>query len=107
MLVAFLLLSLPSAVMASGASAVGGGIVDGPLGLTSQLGFGATSGDRLGAAQRLYFDDPSILEFPKGVIYRVQFGIDIYLGKTDRTGCYHEDPQGGSTGDGNRWIAST
>jgi hypothetical protein len=27
---------------ASGARAVGGGIVDGPLGLTSQLGFGAT-----------------------------------------------------------------
>src|SRR5215813_13359861 len=28
---------------ASDPSAVGGGIVDGPLGLTSQLGFGATS----------------------------------------------------------------
>jgi hypothetical protein len=38
-----LVLSRPSLLNASDASAVGGGIVDGPLGLTSQLGFGATT----------------------------------------------------------------
>src|SRR5713101_2106399 len=38
---AMLFLSSPGA--AGSATAVGGGIVDGPLGLTSQLGFGATS----------------------------------------------------------------
>jgi hypothetical protein len=37
------LLGLPVAARASGPSVVGGGVVDGPLGLTSQLGFGANS----------------------------------------------------------------
>jgi hypothetical protein len=37
------LLGLPWGAGASGPSAVGGGVVDGPLGLTSQLGFGANS----------------------------------------------------------------
>ena len=41
--VALLMLGMHTVGRASGASAVGGGVVDGPLGLTSQLGFGATS----------------------------------------------------------------
>lgn len=42
-LAGLVLLGLPVAAWASGPSAVGGGVVDGPLGLTSQLGFGANS----------------------------------------------------------------
>jgi hypothetical protein len=38
-----LVLGLPLTALASGPRAVGGGVVDGPLGLTSQLGFGANS----------------------------------------------------------------
>ncbi len=41
--VGLLMLGTLAAGRASDASAVGGGVVDGPLGLTSQLGFGATS----------------------------------------------------------------
>ncbi len=41
--VGVLLLGSRSFLSAADASAVGGGVVDGPLGLTSQLGFGATS----------------------------------------------------------------
>ena len=41
--VGLLMLGMHAVARASDASAVGGGIVDGPLGLTSQLGFGATS----------------------------------------------------------------
>ena len=41
--VGLLMLGMHSVGRASDASAVGGGVVDGPLGLTSQLGFGATS----------------------------------------------------------------
>jgi hypothetical protein len=41
--VGLLLLGSRSIGSAGDASAVGGGLVDGPLGLTSQLGFGATS----------------------------------------------------------------
>ncbi len=41
--VGWVALALPVAAAASDARAVGGGVVDGPLGLTSQLGFGATS----------------------------------------------------------------
>lgn len=41
--VGLLMLGMHTVGRASDASAVGGGIVDGPLGLTSQLGFGATS----------------------------------------------------------------
>jgi hypothetical protein len=41
--VGLLVLGMYSVGRASDATAVGGGIVDGPLGLTSQLGFGATS----------------------------------------------------------------
>jgi hypothetical protein len=41
--IGLLVLGTTTAGRAAGASAVGGGIVDGPLGLTSQLGFGATS----------------------------------------------------------------
>jgi hypothetical protein len=41
--VALLIFGMHRVGSASDASAVGGGIVDGPLGLTSQLGFGATS----------------------------------------------------------------
>src|SRR6266581_9659143 len=40
--VGLLMLGMHTVGQASDASAVGGGIVDGPLGLTSQLGFGAT-----------------------------------------------------------------
>jgi hypothetical protein len=42
-LAVFVMLGLPAAAVASGPSVVGGGVVDGPLGLTSQLGFGANS----------------------------------------------------------------
>lgn len=42
-LVGLAMLCWPASAAASGASVVGGGIVDGPLGLTSQLGFGANS----------------------------------------------------------------
>src|SRR5437870_4414084 len=41
--VGVLMLGMQTAGRASDANAVGGGVVDGPLGLTSQLGFGATS----------------------------------------------------------------
>ena len=41
--IAVLLNGSRSVLRAADASAVGGGIVDGPLGLTSQLGFGATT----------------------------------------------------------------
>ena len=41
--IGLLLLGMRVVATGSDASAVGGGIVDGPLGLTSQLGFGATS----------------------------------------------------------------
>jgi len=41
--VGLLMLGMQTVGRASDASAVGGGVVDGPLGLTSQLGFGATS----------------------------------------------------------------
>ena len=41
--VGLLMLAMQTVGRASDASAVGGGIVDGPFGLTSQLGFGATS----------------------------------------------------------------
>ena len=41
--IGLLLLGMRAVATGSDASAVGGGIVDGPLGLTSQLGFGATS----------------------------------------------------------------
>ena len=43
LLAGLLVLALPVAASASGPRAVGGGVVDGPLGLTSQLGFGANS----------------------------------------------------------------
>ena len=42
-LAGLVLLGLPVAASSSGPSTVGGGVVDGPLGLTSQLGFGANS----------------------------------------------------------------
>jgi len=41
--VGVLMLGMCAGVSASDSSVVGGGVVDGPLGLTSQLGFGATS----------------------------------------------------------------
>src|SRR5439155_24285908 len=41
--IGLLMLGMHAVGGASGATAVGGGVVDGPLGLTSQLGFGATS----------------------------------------------------------------
>ena len=41
--IGLLMLGMHAVGKASGATAVGGGVVDGPLGLTSQLGFGATS----------------------------------------------------------------
>ena len=41
--VGVLMLGMSAVVSASDSSVVGGGVVDGPLGLTSQLGFGATS----------------------------------------------------------------
>ena len=41
--VGLLMIGLHAVTRASGVTAVGGGVVDGPLGLTSQLGFGATS----------------------------------------------------------------
>ena len=41
--IGLLMLGMHAVGRASGATAVGGGVVDGPLGLTSQLGFGATS----------------------------------------------------------------
>ena len=43
LLVAALLALTPSALAASGRAVRGGGVVDGPLGMTSQLGFSATS----------------------------------------------------------------
>lgn len=43
LLAALVALAVPGAAMAGGPTAVGGGVVDGPLGLTSQLGFGASS----------------------------------------------------------------
>ena len=43
MRVGVLMLGTCAVVSASDSSVVGGGVVDGPLGLTSQLGFGATS----------------------------------------------------------------
>jgi hypothetical protein len=43
MRVGVLMLGTCAVVSASDLSVVGGGVVDGPLGLTSQLGFGATS----------------------------------------------------------------
>src|SRR5437667_4236897 len=41
--IGLLMLGMHAVGRASGSTAVGGGVVDGPLGLTSQLGFGATS----------------------------------------------------------------
>lgn len=43
MKVGVLMLGMCAVLRASDLSVVGGGVVDGPLGLTSQLGFGATS----------------------------------------------------------------